>query len=113
VAPASLLANWVSEAKRFAPSLRVMIAHPSFMPAERLKAAAGKNLADFDLVVTSYATLLRLPWIAKTRWRLAVLDEAQVIKNPDAKQTKVVKSLLAEGRIALTGTPIENNLRDL
>ena len=57
--------------------------------------------------------LLRLPWIAQSQWRLAVLDEAQVIKNPNAKQTKAVKSLLARGRIVLTGTPIENNLRDL
>jgi non-specific serine/threonine protein kinase len=63
--------------------------------------------------VTSYATLLRLDWIRRTRWRLAVIDEAQAIKNPDAKQTRAVKALLAEGRIALTGTPIENNLRDL
>ncbi len=113
VAPASILANWASEAKRFAPSLRVMVAHPSFAPADRLKATTGENLRDIDLVVTSYATLLRLPWIAQTRWRLAVLDEAQAIKNPNAKQTKEVKSLQAEGRIALTGTPIENNLRDL
>jgi hypothetical protein len=113
VAPVSLLANWASEAKRFAPSLRVMIAHPSFTPADRLKATTGESLLNIDLVVTSYATLSRLAWIAQTRWRLAVLDEAQAIKNPNAKQTKEVKSLLAEGRITLTGTPIENNLRDL
>ena len=113
VAPASLLANWASEAARFAPSLRVMVAHPSFTPPDRLKAPTGESLADVDLVVTSYASLLRLPWIAQSQWRLAVLDEAQVIKNPNAKQTKAVKSLLARGRIVLTGTPIENNLRDL
>ena len=63
--------------------------------------------------MTSYATLLRLDWIGRTRWRLAVIDEAQTIKNPDAKQTRAVKALDAESRIALTGTPIENNLRDL
>jgi SNF2-related domain/SNF2 Helicase protein/Helicase conserved C-terminal domain len=113
VAPASLLANWASEAKRFAPSLRVMIAHPSFTPADRLKPTTGESLLNIDLVVTSYATLSRLPWIAQIRWRLAVLDEAQAIKNPNAKQTKAVKSLLTERRIVLTGTPIENNLRDL
>ena len=56
---------------------------------------------------------LRLAWIGETHWRLVVLDEAQVVKNPDAKQTKAVKSLSAKGRIVLTGTPIENNLRDL
>jgi non-specific serine/threonine protein kinase len=113
VAPASLLANWASEAAYFAPSLRIMIAHPSFTPADRLKAIPSDGLADVDLVVTSYASLLRLPWIIQFRWRLVVLDEAQTIKNPNTKQTKAVKSLLASGRIALTGTPIENNLGDL
>jgi non-specific serine/threonine protein kinase len=113
VAPASLLANWASEAASFAPSLRIMVAHPSFTPSDRLKSIPSDGLTDVDLVVTSYASLLRLPWITQSRWHLAVLDEAQTIKNPNAKQTKAVKSLLASGRIALTGTPIENNLGDL
>ncbi len=113
VAPASLLANWAAEAERFAPSLKVLVAHPAFTPAERLKALCAEELAQTDLIVTSYAALLRLDWIGRTRWRLAVIDEAQTIKNPDAKQTRAVKALDAEGRIALTGTPIENNLRDL
>ena len=63
--------------------------------------------------MTSYGSLLRLDWLGKTRWRLAVVDEAQAIKNPDARQTRAVKALDAESRIALTGTPVENNLRDL
>ncbi|MGO9743130.1 MAG: DEAD/DEAH box helicase [Roseiarcus sp.] len=112
VAPASLLANWASEVERFAPSLKTFVAHPAFAPAERLK-APGEMLADSDLVVTSYGALLRLDWLAKTRWRLVVIDEAQAIKNPDAKQTRAVKALNAESRIALTGTPVENDLRDL
>ena len=113
VAPASLLANWAAEAERFAPSLKVLVAHPAFVPAERLRALSADELAQTDLVVTSYAALQRLEWIGRTRWRLAVIDEAQTIKNPDAKQTRAVKALDAESRIALTGTPIENNLRDL
>jgi non-specific serine/threonine protein kinase len=113
VAPASLLANWAQEAERFTPGLKILIAHPSFLPADELRAMSAKRLKAADLVVTSYATLLRLEWIAKTDWRFVVLDEAQVIKNPNAKQTKAVKSLHAKGRIVLTGTPIENNLRDL
>ena len=64
-------------------------------------------------MVTSYGSTLRLDWIGKTRWRVVALDEAQAIKNPDAKQTRAVKALQAESRVALTGTPIENNLRDL
>jgi len=113
VAPASLLANWATEAERFAPSLTVFVAHPAFAPPERLKAPSAEALARTDLVVTSYAALRRLDWLGKTRWRLAVVDEAQAIKNPEAKQTRDIKALDAESRIALTGTPIENNLRDL
>ena len=113
VAPASLLANWAAEAARFTPSLRVFVAHPSFTPADRVSAPSAEELSRADLVVTSYGSALRLDWIGKTRWRLAVLDEAQAIKNPDAKQTRAVKALAADCRIALTGTPIENNLRDL
>jgi len=113
VAPASLLANWASEATRFAPSLRVMVAHPSFASSDRLRAMTPADLTTTDLVVTSYGSLLRLDWLAQMRWRLAVLDEAQAIKNPNAKQTRAVKALRSETRIALTGTPIENDLRDL
>jgi len=113
VAPASLLANWALEAARFTPRLRVVIAHPSFQAADELGAMSDERLAKTDLVVTSYGTLLRQSWIGQTSWRLAVLDEAQAIKNPNAKQTRAVKSLKAKARIVLTGTPIENNLRDL
>ena len=113
VAPASLLANWAQEAERFTPDLKILVAHPAFLPADELRAMDEKRLASADLVVTSYATLLRLDWLAETNWRFVMLDEAQAIKNPNAKQTRAVKSLKARGRIVLTGTPIENNLRDL
>ncbi len=106
VAPASLLANWAAEADRFAPSLRVRIAHPS----------AGRgdgDFADCDLVVTSYGQLLRSKALSGTEWDLAILDEAQAIKNPDAKQTRAAKSLRARARIVLTGTPVENRVSDL
>jgi len=113
VAPASLLANWASEIERFAPSVKALVAHPSAMPAAELKALPAERLASLDLVITSYGSLLRLPWIASTRWRLVVIDEAQAIKNPGAKQTRAVKSLNGDARIALTGTPVENRLSDL
>jgi non-specific serine/threonine protein kinase len=113
VAPASLLANWALEMERFAPGLKAFIAHPSALPAAELKALAPERLRGVDLVITSYGSLLRVPWIAETAWQLAVLDEAQAIKNPDAKQTRTVKRLKARVRFALTGTPIENRLGDL
>ena len=90
-----------------------MIAHPSALPAATLKSIAPGQLRDLDLVITSYGSLLRVPWIAEGAWRLVVLDEAQAIKNPDAKQTRAVKGLKARARFALTGTPIENRLADL
>jgi non-specific serine/threonine protein kinase len=116
VAPASLLANWASEIARFAPSLKARVAHPSAAPAEKLNAdnpADADMLADVDLVITSYGFLARSPWLGTAPWQLVVLDEAQAIKNPAAKQTKMVKQLRADTRIALTGTPIENRLGDL
>jgi SNF2-related domain/SNF2 Helicase protein/Helicase conserved C-terminal domain len=113
VAPASLLANWASEIERFAPGLKALIAHPSALPASELKTFDTAGLRDIDLVITSYGSLLRVPWIAEVPWRLAVLDEAQAIKNPDAKQTRAIKKLKAGARLALTGTPVENRLGDL
>lgn len=112
VAPASLLANWAAEIARFAPTLKAVIVHPS-APAEKIDADETDNLAAVDLVITSYGYLARTPWLVTTPWRLAVLDEAQAIKNPGAKQTKTVKQLRTDTRIALTGTPIENRLSDL
>ena len=113
VAPASLLANWAAEIERFAPGLKSLIAHPSALPAAELKTLEAARLRDIDLVITSYGSLLRVPWMAEIPWRLAVLDEAQAIKNPDAKQTRAVKELKAGARLALTGTPVENRLSDL
>jgi superfamily II DNA or RNA helicase len=113
VAPASLLANWAAEAERFAPGLRLLIAHPSAMPVADLRALDAARLADIDLVITSFGSLLRQPVLATIQWRVAVVDEAQAIKNPSAKQTRQVKQLQAQSRIALTGTPVENRLSDL
>ena len=113
VAPASLLANWADEIERFAPRLRARVVHPSAMPSEQLKTLKPQALASTDLVITSYGSLLRIPCLTTTPWHLAILDEAQAIKNPQAKQTRAVKKIDALARIALTGTPVENRLGDL
>ncbi|MDP2751200.1 MAG: DEAD/DEAH box helicase [Rhodocyclaceae bacterium] len=113
VVPTSLLANWMQEAERFAPNLRCFVAHPSEVPRKALQTLDESRLTDIDLVITSYGTLLRLPNLTALSWRLAIVDEAQAIKNPSSKQTKEVKKLKAEARIALTGTPVENRLSDL
>jgi superfamily II DNA or RNA helicase len=113
VAPASLLANWSSEIERFAPSLKTIAAHPSALPAERLRSMDEDRVKDADLVITSYGSLVRIPGLLKIQWQLAILDEAQAIKNPGTKQTRTVKQIKAKARIALTGTPVENRLGDL
>jgi non-specific serine/threonine protein kinase len=113
VAPASLLANWATEIERFAPDLTAMIVHPSAMPADAFKQVTPDRFDGVDLAITSYGSLLRVPALAETDWRLVVLDEAQAIKNPNAKQTRAAKALRSKARIALTGTPVENHLGDL
>jgi superfamily II DNA or RNA helicase len=113
VAPASLLANWETEIEKFAPSLKAVIIHPSAMPADQVKAFTAEQASDYDLAITSYGSLLRIPMFAAADWRFVILDEAQAIKNPNARQTKAAKALKARARIALTGTPVENHLGDL
>ena len=113
VAPASLLANWAAEIERFAPTLTVIVAHPSVMSSADLKAIDAERIAGVDLVITSYGSLLRVPALLATPWRLAILDEAQAIKTPGAKQTRAAKQIDARARIALSGTPVENRLGDL
>lgn len=113
VAPASLLANWAAEIARFAPSLKAIVVHPSAVSAGERSPADAVDLTGVDLVITSYGFLSRATWLGETGWHLVVIDEAQAIKNPVAKQTRTVKQLKAAARIALTGTPIENRLGDL
>ena len=116
IVPASLIANWKSEIQKFAPALSVFYAHPAETPGEIL-AAAAKNpklaLAGKDLVITSYSMAVRLAWLKEADWNIVILDEAQAIKNPGARQTRVIKELRGRHRIALSGTPIENRLSDL
>ena len=116
VVPASLLGNWRDEAVRFAPSLKLRLLHPAETDRQTLadiEAAPEAHLADTDLVVTTYAMLVRQSWLAEVSWRLVILDEAQAIKNPATRQSRAVRKLPAAARIALTGTPVENRLSDL
>ncbi|NOZ11729.1 MAG: DEAD/DEAH box helicase [Gammaproteobacteria bacterium] len=120
VLPASLLANWKTELDRFGPSLRCLFVHTSQMSKQEIDAMAAAKVnkvnaifAGIDVVLTTYGTLMRQSWLQDREWQLLVLDEAQAIKNPAARQTKTVKRLKAAARIALTGTPVENRLSDL
>jgi SNF2 family DNA or RNA helicase len=116
VAPASLVGNWRQELARFAPSLRSFFAHRSECAAEelaRVESNPRRELAQFDVVVTTYGMARRQEWLARMKWSLVILDEAQAIKNATSAQARGVKKLQAAGRIVLTGTPVENHLGDL
>ena len=113
ILPASLIANWVDEIHRFYPSLRYAVAHPSAFADGRVPELDPSFLEGIDLVITTYALAKRYDWLRSREWRYVVLDEAQAIKNPGTKQTRAVKELPAENRIAMTGTPLENRLSDL
>ncbi|MCP3870843.1 MAG: DEAD/DEAH box helicase [Gammaproteobacteria bacterium] len=115
VLPASLMGNWKTELDCFAPSLRYLFLHRAFLKKSAMDAMTSNCAAldNVDLVLTTYGTLMRQEWLQQRAWRLTILDEAQAIKNPAARQSKAVKKLDAESRIALTGTPVENRLSDL
>jgi len=111
ICPTSVAGNWARESERFTPELTVMMHHG----ATRSREAAFERLAAAsDIVITTYALATRdRAVLAKVPWRRIVLDEAQNVKNPEAKQTRAVRSLSSPRRVALTGTPVENHLGEL
>jgi SNF2 family DNA or RNA helicase len=115
VVPASLIANWQAEAQRFAPSLNLFVVHPAECDQEEWLSLLTQShiQTSSDLVVTTYGLLHRLPWVEKQQWHIAILDEAQAIKNPATQQSRAARKIQASSRIVLTGTPIENSLGDL
>ncbi len=112
IVPASLVGNWKHEAARFTPQLELFIAHRSAGEAD-FENPSATTLAATDLVITTYGTLPRLGWLLAGEWSWVIIDEAQAIKNHGTRQSKSVRKLRAQGRIALTGTPVENHLGDL
>ena len=108
VMPTSLIPNWLDEAARFTPQLKVLALH----------GAARQNdfasLADYDLVLTTYALLPRdLEVLQPQLWSVLILDEAQNIKNPVSKAAQAARQLEARQRLCLSGTPLENHLGEL
>jgi SNF2 family DNA or RNA helicase len=111
ICPMSLTGNWQREAERFTPELAVHVHHGADRLAGGELAAA---LSTADLVITTYQTVVRdLAALSAVRWSRVVCDEAQAIKNHLSQQAKAVSSLPAGSRIALTGTPVENQLSEL
>jgi non-specific serine/threonine protein kinase len=116
VVPASLVGNWKAEVAKFAPDLKLFIAHPSQTSREQLDLAVkhtAEALRGCDAMLTTYQFLQRTEAWQVHPWSVVILDEAQAIKNPGSASTKAVKRLQAPTRIALTGTPVENRPGDL
>lgn len=111
VCPTSVIANWQREAARFTPELPVLVHHG----LGRGKGAAFKKQAKQQAVVLSSYALLHRDYeiLNQVQWSGVVLDEAQNIKNSETKQAKAARSLDVAWRVALTGTPVENNVGDL
>ena len=112
IAPTSVLGNWRKEIERFAPQLRTLVHQGSTRLKD--KQAFAETCQTYDVVLTSFA-LARLDekLLQSLKWHRVVVDEAQNIKNPQAAQTRAILKLAAPHRLALTGTPVENRLRDL
>ncbi|MBS0192121.1 MAG: DEAD/DEAH box helicase [Phycisphaerales bacterium] len=111
VVPMSVVGNWIHETARFCPELKVLVHHG----ADRLSEEEFvRKASESDMVVTTYSLAHRdKDVLTKVTWGRLVLDEAQYIKNPAAKQSQAVRSISADRRVALTGTPVENRLSEL
>ncbi|MEI6443990.1 MAG: SNF2-related protein [Nostocales cyanobacterium ELA583] len=111
VCPTSVMGNWQKEVKKFAPTLKVLEYHGDKRPkGKAFTEAVNKQ----DIVITSYSLIHRdIKLLKAVEWQIIVLDEAQNVKNSEAKQSQAVRQLETTFRIALTGTPVENRLQEL
>jgi SNF2 family DNA or RNA helicase len=111
IAPTSVVTNWEREIGRFAPALKTYV----HRGASRLRGEEMREaVKDKDVVLTTYPVArLDAESFQSTQWLAVILDEAQNIKNPEAKQTQAIRKIEAEFRVALTGTPVENRLSEL
>ncbi len=108
VVPRSLVFNWIEEAQRFTPKLRVL----DYTGPQRKDAL--KHLEQYDLLVTTYGTLHRdVAELKGIQFDYAILDESQAIKNAQSQRAKACRLLVADHRLAMTGTPVENHLGEL
>ena len=111
ICPTSVVNNWRKEAERFTPDLTVLVHHG----IDRMKTTAFRKAASASaIVISTYGLLQRdIELLTKVPWAGIILDEAQNIKNPETKQSKAARTIRADYRIALTGTPVENHVGDL
>ena len=109
IAPTSVVFNWMKEAERFAPSLRIL----NHTGNDRNK-DTSQHFNEYDIILTSYSILLRDSLLFTSKeFDYIILDESQKIKNPVAKTARLIRTFHAKHRLCLTGTPVENNLNEL
>jgi superfamily II DNA or RNA helicase len=108
ICPTSLIYNWETELKKFAPTLSYHIYYGT------AREFSHEHFEDYDIVITSYGIIRNdLQHLLQFQWHYVVLDESQTIKNPDAQTTKAVQLLKSKNRLILSGTPVQNNTYDL
>ncbi len=108
VVPRSLVHNWISESAKFTPAMKAL----DYTGGDRKKHT--EHLQDYDLIVTTYGTLRQdVLDLLETKFSTVILDEAQAIKNPTSQAAKACRLIRADHRLAITGTPVENNLDEL
>lgn len=109
IIPATLIGNWKSEIEKFTPNIKSLILHG------KTSTELAKDLEDssYSLTITTYGIATKLKELTNYKWDCIILDEAQAIKNPTTKQSKSIKEIPAKMHIAMTGTPIENDLTNL
>lgn len=110
VTPTSLIYNWKEEFEKFAPDLKIGIIHGS----KSIRNKILENKEEYDILITTYGTIKNdIDFYKSEVFDYCIIDEAQNIKNPKAKNTKIIKEIKAKVKFALTGTPIENSLIEL
>lgn len=108
ICPTSLIYNWETELKKFAPSLTYHIYYGT------AREFSNEHFDDYDIIITSYGIIRNdLEHLLQFNWHYVILDESQTIKNPDAQTTKAVQLLKSKNRLILSGTPVQNNTYDL
>ncbi|MEG1071280.1 MAG: DEAD/DEAH box helicase [Akkermansia sp.] len=116
IAPASLLGNWEDEIARFTPHLRSIILHPSRLSLSEIKKLQrhpARFLSQWEIVITTYGMVGKLNQLSQLDFPAIILDEAQAIKNADSQRSRQIRELHSHRKVALSGTPVENNLSEL
>ena len=115
IVPLSVLSNWLTECSRFCPALQTVRLHGPKNERLRVKTEELRSLSDFDVLITTYEVLVAESKFLSRRfvWTSVIVDEGHRLKNEKSQLSDKIRSLSTISRIILTGTPLQNNLREL